>query len=370
MNGQWVGTYSGTNTGTLVVDLDDERTSYRGVVSAYDDNWALPRTYAHIEIPKGQEKYSTSVTLHHIERGTGLSLNYAAVAARFPGVTIPKSADVDLVVRPNSMSVTWKSNIGTTAGGEIFKSAGGKPSTLKPMPEVKSWKDFTEFVRGLEPYQFLYRGHSSNQWRLRTSFHRTGRASLVKFHQQDVTSLHRHLSGLTTHRFDLGDPQDYAAFLSLAQHHGYPTPMLDWTQSPFIAAYFAFGKIGPETKSEDKVRIFVFDSKGWSSSLESGGFLMPGFLHMSVLETLVIDNPRALPQQSISTVTNVNDLDLYIEEKIEKRLGKSYLRVIDLPVSERRNVMQELALMGITAGSMFPGIDGACQQLKERFFDL
>ncbi len=213
MNGQWVGTYSGTNTGTLVVDLDDERTSYRGVVSAYDDNWALPRTYAHIEIPKGQEKYSTSVTLHHIERGTGLSLNYAAVAARFPGVTIPKSADVDLVVRPNSMSVTWKSNIGTTAGGEIFKSAGGKPSTLKPMPEVKSWKDFTEFVRGLEPYQFLYRGHSSNQWRLRTSFHRTGRASLVKFHQQDVTSLHRHLSGLTTHRFDLGDPQDYAAFL-------------------------------------------------------------------------------------------------------------------------------------------------------------
>jgi hypothetical protein len=32
--------------------------------------------------------------------------------------------------------------------------------------------------------------------------------------------------------------------------------------------------------------------------------------------------------------------------------------------------MQELALMGITAGSLFPGLDGACLQLKERFFDL
>jgi hypothetical protein len=33
-------------------------------------------------------------------------------------------------------------------------------------------------------------------------------------------------------------------------------------------------------------------------------------------------------------------------------------------------VMRELDLMGINAGSLFPGLDGACQQLKERFFEL
>ena len=90
---------------------------------------------------------------------------------------------------------------------------------------------------------------------------------------------------------------------------------------------------------------------------------------MTMLEPLTTNNPRVLPQQSISSVTNVDDLETYVDQ-LEKRDGKSYLSAIDLPVSERQVVMQELALMGITAGSLFPGLDGACLQLKERFFDL
>jgi hypothetical protein len=58
--------------------------------------------------------------------------------------------------------------------------------------------------------------------------------------------------------------------------------------------------------------------------------LMPGFLHMTMLEPLATDNPRALPQQSISSVTNIDDLEDYLTT-IEKRTGKSFLRVIDLP---------------------------------------
>jgi hypothetical protein len=50
--------------------------------------------------------------------------------------------------------------------------------------------------------------------------------------------------------------------------------------------------------------------------------------------------------------------------------NKTYLRVIDLPVGERMLVMNELAYMGITAGSLFPGLDGACEELRERFFAL
>jgi len=44
--------------------------------------------------------------------------------------------------------------------------------------------------------------------------------------------------------------------------------------------------------------------------------------------------------------------------------------VIDLPVKERTLVMNELGYMGITAGSLFPGLDGACEELRERFFPL
>ncbi|MGB0087495.1 MAG: FRG domain-containing protein, partial [Rhodomicrobiaceae bacterium] len=215
-----------------------------------------------------------------------------------------------------------------------------------------------------------YRGHGNSRWKLRTSFHRTGRASLMKFMNQDVPALHRHLSGLTIHHFNLGDALDYAAFLNLAQHHGYPTPILDWTQSPFVAAYFAFKDLHKNnTATDQKARILILDAREWAGSYERAQVLMPGFLHMTMLEPLATNNPRALPQQSISTVTNIDDLERYIRD-VEARDSKSYLRAIDIPASERRMVMQDLALMGITAGSLFPGLDGACLQLKERFFDL
>jgi FRG domain len=179
----------------------------------------------------------------------------------------------------------------------------------------------------------------------------------MKFMEQDVPALHRYLSGLTTHNFDLSNRFDYAAFLNLAQHHGYPTPILDWTQSPFVAAYFAFKDLRKGNFGADqKVRVLILDAREWNKN-ERARVLMPGFLHMTMLEPLPIDNPRVLPQQSISSVTNVDDLETYV--------AKSYLSAIDLPVSERQIVMQELALMGITAGSLFPGLDGACLQFRK-----
>jgi hypothetical protein len=74
-------------------------------------------------------------------------------------------------------------------------------------------------------------------------------------------------------------------------------------------------------------------------------------------------------QQALSTVANVDDIEEFIAFN-EKQRKKTYLEVIDLPVSDRPQIMQELSLMGITAGSMFPGLDGACEQLREKNFNL
>jgi hypothetical protein len=76
-----------------------------------------------------------------------------------------------------------------------------------------------------------------------------------------------------------------------------------------------------------------------------------------------------LPQQGISTMTNVDDMETYIQD-IEAKHSKTYLQAIDLPVSERSIVSRDLAMMGITAGSLLPGLDGACEQLRERFFPV
>jgi hypothetical protein len=85
------------------------------------------------------------------------------------------------------------------------------------------------------------------------------------------------------------------------------------------------------------------------------------------MEFIAIENERLIPQQSLSGLTNVDDVEAYIR-KLEKSRNQSYLQVIDLDASERNKAMRELSTMGITAGSLFPGLDGACEELRERFF--
>jgi hypothetical protein len=364
MNGQWNGTYTGTNSsGNVALDLDDVGTHYAGQVFLVANDASLHPVAADVLIPKGQSTASFRVTGLSIDRRTG---NLVLQADGSPQQT---QANTEWELGPTEISIKWRTDDGATGDGKVANSEADRQSELAVLP-VATWVAFKEFASGLEPYRYLFRGQENNRWRLRTSFHRTGRASLARFNTQDLKTLHRHLSGLTTHRFNLLDPLDNAAFLNLVQHHGYPTPLLDWTLSPFIGAYFAFrtlrrGNVAPD----QRVRIFVLDGRQWANDWEAAPTMSPAFRHLTLLEPLAINNPRATPQQSVSSVTNIDDIEMYIKTR-EAIRGNNYLRAIDLPADERRTAMQELALMGVNAGSLFPGLDGACEQLRERFFSL
>ena len=86
------------------------------------------------------------------------------------------------------------------------------------------------------------------------------------------------------------------------------------------------------------------------------------------MEFIAIDNPRLVPQQAVTTVTNLNDIEGYILEK-ETETGVRFPEAIDIPANEREVAMRDLRFMGITAGSMFPSIEGVCEELRERNFD-
>ncbi len=87
------------------------------------------------------------------------------------------------------------------------------------------------------------------------------------------------------------------------------------------------------------------------------------------MEFIALDNDRLIPQQAATTVTNIDDIERNITEKDSESKAK-YLYAIDILVSERKKAKQELSYMGITAGSMFPGIDGVCEELRERNFNI
>ena|SRR5215813_9396932 len=154
-------------------------------------------------------------------------------------------------------------------------------------------------------------------------------------------------------------------------HYGYPTPLLDWTFSPYVALFFAYRRMSNESAAgsgSERVRVFVLDQKQWRMDwFQSSQLLVPA-RHVSVLEFITIENERMIPQQAVSSVTNIDDIETFIRSRESDQ--KQYLKAVDLPVRERRHVMRELSAMGITAGSLFPGLDGACEELAERNFQL
>ncbi len=370
MNGQWIGRYTGTNTGLLVVDFDDMETHYEGHAFAYDDNSTLPGSVLFIRTPDKARRFQQTLDVFPIHPHTGDPATWNQIAQLFPENTnFPTRADVTLDWADEALRATWTTDIGTSGTSEMPKTKAGEPTEYQPLPGVTNWQQFKEYVNSLEHRRNIFRGQR-DPIRLRTSYHRTGRADLTRFLAQDIQTLHRHLSQRTTHIFNLAIPDQNGAFFNLLQHHGYPTPLLDWTYSPYVAAFFAYRRLrnaeAAAAPTDAKVRIFMFDQKQWRAHYNQLSKLTPVKPHFSLMEFMAIDNERLIPQQSISSVTNIDDIETYIRStEIESR---RYPHIIDLPVNERQHVMRELSLMGITAGALFPGLDGACEELRERFF--
>jgi hypothetical protein len=368
MNGQWIGTFDG---GRIVVNIDEIGDHYEGVAYLIENQKDLPQSVAFFGTTIKDKDFKCRTNLiQPIDPATEMAATWETVAHKFPSsVVFSKYADVTGSWDQSNLTLSWNTDTGVTGHAVLPRSKAAQPSDLVALN--KSWTEFKEYVSTLRGRKFLFRGQNGT-WRLRTSFHRTGRADLVRFLVQDIPQLHKHLSAKTKHIFNLQLPDENGSFFNLVQHHGYPTPLLDWTYSPFVAAFFAYRGISNEKADaagpDDKVRIVVFDQELWRNNWRQiSMFIFPG-LHVSVGEYMAIENERLVPQQAATTITNVDDIETYIRSKESDTV--KYLSAIDLPIRDRRQVVRELSYMGITAGSLFPGLDGACEELALRNFDL
>ncbi|CAL77402.1 hypothetical protein BRADO3625 [Bradyrhizobium sp. ORS 278] len=366
MRGQWFGSFKGDNEGTVTIELDDLGDHYDGMAYVFSRAPGVPGVAGRIRTKDKSRSFALQIPIEIIT-SNGTIVPWDAVKDNYKGAPFDPLLTTIWSFEPGiGLEIQFHSASAGKGTANLLLSDGGRPPERQPLSTVNDWASFKRYALERDPARYVYRGQESNTWRLRTFFHRSGRSDLMRFIRSDINQLHAHLSSLTEHHFNLKDELEYAAFCNLVQHHGYPTPLLDWTRSPFIAAYFAFRR---RRADDGNARIFIFDRREWQKDVARSHLVTATLPHFSLLDPLAIENRRMVPQQALSTVTNVDDIEEFIKF-IETRNGKTYLEVIDLPLSERPQIIQELQLMGITAGSMFPGFDGACEQLREINFNI
>ena len=371
MKGQWVGTYTGSTDGSIIVNVDERPSLCQGVAYLNESDRTHPSTAAFFKTLNKENdfQFRTDLILP-IDPRSGVPGPWESIKQLYQeGIAISTYADVNGTWGSDSLKLSWSTEIGATGTCVLPRSMADKPSEL--VAEELTWETYKNHVAMLEPRKYLFRGQKQ-AWRLRTSFHRSGRADLSTFINKDIPVLHKHLSARTKHVFNLTIPDENGAFFNLIQHLDYPTPLLDWTYSPYVAAFFAYrgisNKKAAHADPKDRVRIHVFDQEQWRADWNQLLQLLSAGPHLSIGEFLAIENERMIPQQAASTFTNVDDIESYILSREDD--DKKYLRAIDLPAHDRKLVIRELGVMGITAGSLFPGLDGACEELTERNFEI
>ncbi|TVU58071.1 FRG domain-containing protein [Vibrio atlanticus] len=231
-----------------------------------------------------------------------------------------------------------------------------------------NWESFKAFVgkntRGSKKYYF--RGQSSSLWKLETSFQRAsvGKGIPMLTYLTSIMSDVNYQFSSFDKPVNLQDSIEFGELLARLQHHGFPTPLLDWTLSPYIAAYFAFKGAPLEAKRDDKVSIYMFDIDKWMVETSPSTDLLTQVPFVSNFVPYATNNQRMGRQMGVMTITNVPDIQQFILNK-----GNDYLFKIDLPAFERSLVLKELNLMGINDHTLFPDLDGLCKHLKEVHFD-
>ena len=248
---------------------------------------------------------------------------------------------------------------------------------------ITKWKQFVEIIEGWPGFRnWAFRGQADSTWPLESALTRhTKVADVCQEAWPEQEKRIRRIFRRKSHLF-LDDPpgDDELEWLALMQHHGTPTRLLDFTWSPYVAAFFALERASSDAavwainlpllwNLHDRARIDgVKVGDAHPSDLEVFDRLFLPNKHRFVWQ----GDPFRMPQRVVAqsgTFLVLGHLGHTLESILEGYPASDTLLVqfVFDRVGVRAEAMASLYSMNITQATLFPGLDGLARSMAYEF---
>ena len=249
---------------------------------------------------------------------------------------------------------------------------------------ISSWADFDRTLSKKHYRKWIFRGQYDAGWYLESSLHRAFQEAQIihkisnnkqkrlnkEEHEKvmiDRFRCHAHL-----YLNSLPKEKDILSWLSLMQHYGTPTRLLDFTFSYYVALYFAL------EHGEDDAAVYCInhqaiknddDEQFGSKRLDIYANIFdesndPDEPFLLAFEP-TFSNQRLLSQQGLFVATN--SLDYTHEDLLTAyELEDDDVQKVIIPKKLRYSGLRKLNQMNINSTNIYPGLDGFCKSLRRQ----
>lgn len=210
-----------------------------------------------------------------------------------------------------------------------------------------TFEELNDFLsRYQNPKTFYFRGQSSVDWELKP---KAGREPFKKVKDKTIFEAWKRQA----YQFIQKDFSNDWDWLSLAQHNGLPTRLLDWTRNPLIAAFFAANEL-PE---RDGV-IYIVEFKRYIDISKNDPFDFKG---IRAFHPKIVAN-RLHSQQGLFSFHSDPSAELTEESDNVKTLDQIIIRT-----EFKQSLLSKLNYYGVNALKLFPDLEGLSKYTEWTF---